>query len=204
MANESLKIVSDNSSAAGQQSTSLTSRSSLLRRLMGSQAARAKFVESHTSKGIAFQIQSLRDKKKWSQTELAEQLGSNQNAVYRLENPNYGKPTITTLKKVAAVFDVALVVRFVPFSQLVDWVSGTPFVDRGLTPAALEVPDFQTEVEMRVFEEHTRPPGRNDVIEAEIIDTISAVQSPRPDIPTPTSVLQMHESAQGSNAPSPM
>ena len=81
-------------------------------------------------------------------------MGTNQNAVYRLENPNYGKPTITTLRKVAAVFDVALVVRFVPFSQLVDWVSGTPFVDHGLTPSALSVPSFRAELEAGGFEEY--------------------------------------------------
>ncbi|MGO9274762.1 MAG: helix-turn-helix transcriptional regulator [Terriglobia bacterium] len=105
------------------------------------------------SKGIAFQAQALRDKKGWSQQELADHLGSNQNAVYRLENPNYGKQTITTLRKVAASFDVALVVRFVPFSQLVDWVSGVPRVDPGLTPETLDIPDFQAELDAGMFKE---------------------------------------------------
>ncbi len=53
------------------------------------------------------------------------------------------------------MFDVALVVRFVPFSQLVDWVSGTPFVDRGLTPSALSVPSFSAELSAGGFEEYT-------------------------------------------------
>ena len=66
----------------------------------------------------------------------------NQNMIYRLENPSYGRATISTLKRIAAVFDVALVVRFVPFSQLIDWVTGTPFEDKGLSPEALAVPGF--------------------------------------------------------------
>ncbi len=132
---------------------------------MRGQSARAKFVESHVSKGIAFQIQALRDQKQWSQQELAAHLESNQNAVYRLENPNYGKQTITTLRKVAATFDVALVVRFVPFSQLVDWVSGTPRVDPGLTADTLDIPDFQTELEAGTFKEpkQTRDNRATDV-----------------------------------------
>jgi hypothetical protein len=77
---------------------------------------------------------------------MADEIETSQNQIYRLENPTASNPTITTLKKVAAAFDVALVVRFVPFSQLVDWVSGTPFVDRGLSTASLSVPSFGQEM----------------------------------------------------------
>jgi transcriptional regulator with XRE-family HTH domain len=115
--------------------------------------ARVRFVDSYLSKGIAFQVQGLRGREEWTQEKLAAELGSTQMGIYRLENPNYGRQTLTTLKKVADVFDVGLVVRFVPFSQLVDWASGTPHVDPGLVPSTLEVPSFQTEVERGVFEE---------------------------------------------------
>ena len=37
------------------------------------------------------------------------------------ENPNYGRYTLATLKEFAKAFDVGLLVRFVPFSKLVDW-----------------------------------------------------------------------------------
>ena len=65
--------------------------------------------------------------------------------IYRLENPSYGKPTVSTLKRIAAAFDVALIVRFVPFGQLIDWATGTPFVDNGLSPESLAVPSFSEE-----------------------------------------------------------
>jgi transcriptional regulator with XRE-family HTH domain len=87
----------------------------------------------------------MRDDEGWSQQQLAEKVGTNQNAISRLENPFYGKPTITTLKRIAAAFDVALVLRFVPFSQLIAWVSGTPFVDNGLSSKSLAVPNFSNE-----------------------------------------------------------
>jgi transcriptional regulator with XRE-family HTH domain len=126
----------------------LDSRANLLKRLTRSLSSRIRFVDSHISKGIAFQIQALRDKEGWTQQQLADKLGTNQNAVYRLENPNYGKQTITTLKKVAAIFDVALIVRFVPYGRLVDWVTGNPFVDNGLSANSLAVPNFSEELKL--------------------------------------------------------
>lgn len=135
-----------------QQSTDLNSRSSLLQRLRRSRLARSRFVESNISKALAFQIRSLREKENWSQQHLAEKIESNQNAVYRAENPNYGKQTITTLKKIAAAFDVALVVRFVPFSELLDWVSGTPRMNIGLSTEALSVLSFEAEEKSGLLE----------------------------------------------------
>ncbi len=140
-------------SSKEQQSIDLDSTADLIRRLMRNQAARIRFVDSHLAKGVAFQIQSMRAKNDWSQEELGQRLGSNQNAVYRLENPDYGKQTITTLKRVAAAFDVALVVRFVPFSQLVDWVGGKPYIDPGLSEHALAVPSFEDEMKAGVFDQ---------------------------------------------------
>ncbi len=150
-------VASGNLSEEKQPFTSLISKKALIGRLTIGPEARVRFVESHLNKGLAFQIRGLRNREDWSQQNLADKLNSNQNAVSRLENPNYGRPTITTLKKIAAVFDVALVVRFVPFSQIVDWVTGTPHTDPGLTPETLDVPSFQTELDGKVFEEPKLP-----------------------------------------------
>ena len=145
MANESQTIDLTSSDAELPPSTNLSSKRSLWARLRRGSDARARFVESHLSKNLAFQIRAMRDQTDWTQEQLAEKVGTNQNAISRLENPNYGKATITTLKRIASVFDVALVVRFVPFSQLVGWVSGTPFLDRGLSSESLTVPSFENE-----------------------------------------------------------
>jgi len=162
MANASRNITLAKSNVERQRSEN--SRNGLIRRLIRGKDTRAKFLDSHLKKGIAFQVQALRGREKWTQGQLAAKLGSNQNAVYRLENPNYGRQTITTLRKVAAVFDVALVVRFVPFSQLVDWVSGTPHLDPGLTPNALEVPDFQSELGAGAFKAPEVAPSNTIVL----------------------------------------
>jgi transcriptional regulator with XRE-family HTH domain len=91
-------------------------------------------------------------------------VGMNQNAISRLESEWYGRPTISTLKRLAAALDVALVVRFVPFSQLIDWVSGTPFVDSGLSTSSLAVPSFAEEMNKeQELEQELRIVGSNEI-----------------------------------------
>ena len=120
------------------------------RRLKRSKDARAKFVESHLDKSIAFQIRSLRDHAGWTQGVFAEKLGiKHQNNVSaRLENPTYGKHSLTTLKKIAATCDVALVVWFIPFGRWLDWVTGTPHLDNGLSEGFYNIPTFGDEFEL--------------------------------------------------------
>ena len=125
---------------------------SLITRLRRGKTERERFVESHLGKGIAYQIRAIRDKFGWSQTELAEKVGMTQNAISRLESAEYGKPTLTTLKRLAAAFDVGLIVRFVPFSEMVHWVSGTPFLNKGLCTETLAAPTFPIEEEKHVFD----------------------------------------------------
>ena len=117
----------------------VTSRSSLINRLQRGRKARQDFVASHLSRTIAFQIRAFREQLGWSQKDLGDALGTSQNAIYRLESPRLTRPTMTTLKKIAATMDVAVIVRFVPYDELVDWVSGTPRLERGLRSAALDV-----------------------------------------------------------------
>jgi transcriptional regulator with XRE-family HTH domain len=126
-----------------QQSTNLNSKKSLIRRLRKSRDARTKFVESHLNKKLAFQIRSLRGDS--SQEKVEEMTGIKQQAISRLENPYYGKATLTTLKRIAAAYDVGLLVEFVPFSELVNRVSGTPYTEYGFRPETMNVPSFEEE-----------------------------------------------------------
>jgi transcriptional regulator with XRE-family HTH domain len=146
--NQSQNAGSASSSTKTGLFTSLISRVSLWKKLKSSKESRAKFVESHLNRTIAYQIRSLRDRESWTQKQLAEQLGIDyaNNVSARLENPHYGSHSLTTLKKVASVFDVALVVWFVPFSRLADWATNTPHVDAGLRPEFYNIPAFDKDV----------------------------------------------------------
>ena len=123
----------------------LNSMNGLIRRLSRGPEGRAQFVESQLDKFIAFQIRALRDQEGMSQTELADALGTSQTAVHRFESPSKGRPTITTLKKIAAVFDVGLEVRFIPFSKLARFVSGTPYVENGLSTDSFYLAPFRND-----------------------------------------------------------
>jgi transcriptional regulator with XRE-family HTH domain len=129
----------------------LNSKKGLIARLRRGRKVREQFVASHIGKGIAHQLRATRDRLGWSQERLAKEVGMNQNAISRLESSEYGKPTITTLKRLAAAIDVGLVVRFVPFSEMIDWVSGTPRVIEGLATSALAVTNFEHEEKEGAF-----------------------------------------------------
>ena len=84
---------------------------------------RRGLVEGHAKDTIAFQIRQLRKAYGWEQRDLAKALGNPklQPMISRYENPDYGRYSISTLLELAAAFDVALIVRFAPFSELVEW-----------------------------------------------------------------------------------
>lgn len=96
---------------------------------------REEFVDQRISVGIASQIREMRSMRGWTQIKLAEESGTRQQVISQIENPDYGKLTISTLKRLAAAFDVALVVKFSSFSELVDDYLGQ-------TPENLAIPEF--------------------------------------------------------------
>ena len=79
-------------------------------------AYRHAYLAEHVRRGIAYQIRALRNQRGWNQGAFSKNLGKPQSVVCRLEDPSYGKVTIQTLLEVANVYDVALQVRFVPYS----------------------------------------------------------------------------------------
>jgi transcriptional regulator with XRE-family HTH domain len=82
------------------------------------------FVEAEIATSLPFQIRALRKARNWSQQALAERTGQHQKTISDFENPNYGgKYAIASLLRLASVFDVALIVRFAPMSDLVDWAA---------------------------------------------------------------------------------
>lgn len=106
------------------------------------------FTIEEINTGLPFQIRAMRQVRGWSQKDLADRVGMTQEGVSRLENPDYGKPTLTTLKRLASAFDVGLAVRFVPFSHLVDWA-----VSFG--PEDLAVPDYEHDPGLHSVSNHT-------------------------------------------------
>lgn len=112
---------------------------------------RDAFVEAHIDNGIAYQISGMRRDRDWDQKTLAEKAGTRQAVISRMEDPDYGRLSITTLKKIAAAFDVALEVKFVPFSEFVGSI-------RSLCPEFYTPPAFDQDEDMaRIIAESEQP-----------------------------------------------
>ena len=84
--------------------------------------------------GLALQIRSMREARGWTQEELASRVGCKQSTVCQWENPDYGRFTLPSLRRLARVFDVVLEVAFISFSESVS-----------ISPRPLVVPSYEEE-----------------------------------------------------------
>jgi len=81
---------------------------------------RDAYVVEHIKQGIPFQLRSMRSARNWTQGTLGDRAGMPRNLVSRLENEQYGNFSINTLIRLANAFDTGLIVRFAPFSRLLN------------------------------------------------------------------------------------
>lgn len=82
---------------------------------------RDAYVASQIRIGLPMQTRALRKSRDWSQPELAEYAGMAQPRISEIEKPGERRLNIETLLRLASAFDVALQVRFVPFSEFIDF-----------------------------------------------------------------------------------
>lgn len=73
------------------------------------------YVDDFLNTSIATQIKVLRERRDWSQEELADKAGMKQPTISRIENVNYSSWSINTLRKIAEAFDLTLLVTFESF-----------------------------------------------------------------------------------------
>ena len=116
--------------------------SKLLEKLRKSKKYRDLFVEGQIRTGIPFQIRVMRESRPWKQSELGDRANMPQTVISRMEKPGSGNLTIKTLLRLASAFDVGLIVRFAPFSEIVDWANGQSHIVPGLSQNYLSVLNF--------------------------------------------------------------
>lgn len=100
-----------------------STRLQLWAKLKGDKPYRDGFVDARVSSNISAQVYSLREARGWTQTELGDRVGMAQTRISLIESREYNSHTLKTLKRFASAFDCALMVRFVPYSNMVDWVT---------------------------------------------------------------------------------
>lgn len=123
---------------------------------------RKVFVQERVRSFVALQIRSLRDQRKMTQQQLGDAIGMAQTWVSKLENPDYGKMTISTLLRLANAFDTDLEIKFQPFSKTIH-----DLPTQG--PDYFRVPSFKEEVEAGVLsQEHLLIEEREDALVASL------------------------------------
>lgn len=135
---------------------------------------RASYVAEHVRRGVAYQIRALRDQREWDQGEFSKRLGKPQSVVCRLENPSYGKMSVHTLLEIASAFDVALQVRFVPFSAFLAHT-------RDVTAGSMGAASFEDEA---AFSGRIELKPLSEVINTGAKNVDFAAEMPRPAITT--------------------
>ena len=81
-----------------------------LEREMKSPGFAAAFYKELGRIRLADQIVELREKRGWTQDDLARKVGTTQSGIARLENPNYRNYSLKTLEKVAQALGAKLIV----------------------------------------------------------------------------------------------
>lgn len=102
---------------------------------------REMFADELVGTSLAFQIRRLREARQLTQSDISGLTGKAQPTISQWEDPSYGRYTLSTLKELAAAFGLALLVRFVSFSELADWT-----VD--VAPDRLTPPSYEDERQM--------------------------------------------------------
>lgn len=95
-----------------------TGKIKTLWRRLADREYRDAYVANRVANDVAFQVYYLRESRGWTQGQLAEEAGTKQPAISRLER-SIGSVNVGTLLKVAAAFGIGLQIQFVPFSKLV-------------------------------------------------------------------------------------
>jgi transcriptional regulator with XRE-family HTH domain len=123
-------------------STHMTRRQQLIASLQDEEYRHA-LVDQHIASLLPFQLRAMREQRGWTQQELGDRCGKKQEWISKLENPRYARFTLQTLRTLARAFDVALEVKFIPFSQMIDWFSAR-------RPGDLRVPPYSDDAGLAI------------------------------------------------------
>jgi transcriptional regulator with XRE-family HTH domain len=145
-------------------------RSNLISRLLESQKARTAYIKAKLSVLVPAQIRAARLKSTTppmpKQKDLAREAGLQQSRISMFETPGAANITLETLAKIAAGLRVGVIVKFVPFHEMLRW-------DNAFSPSAFDV---QPRLEQDEFFLNPATVGEEDRMIAELDDINSNTQ----------------------------
>jgi transcriptional regulator with XRE-family HTH domain len=96
---------------------------------------RESYAEAFLNASIAIQIRANRERRELTQKQLAHLAGmKHQPRICDLEGVDYGKYTLTTLKRLARAFDMALTVNFRSYGELIQEIEGASLAQAARPP----------------------------------------------------------------------
>src|SRR5438132_13747529 len=99
----------------------MTDRSKLISRLLGERDYRAAYIRAKLDVLIPSQLRALRIRQDKTQPVLAEMAGMKQPRISAMETPGRVNFNLDTLVRMAATLNVGLMVKFIPFSEMLGW-----------------------------------------------------------------------------------
>lgn len=88
---------------------------------------RVRFEKANRVWDVALQLAALRRTRGLTQRQVAEMLGTHQQAIARLENPSYGNQSLTMVRKYAAALNAVVDVVVIPNEQAAQYeAASTP------------------------------------------------------------------------------
>ncbi len=84
------------------------------KKLLRNPKVKEEYEKQQTERMLTHSIIAQRIRRKMTQEQLAQRVGTTLSTIARLENPAYGKASISMLKKIADVLDCQLVVKLEP------------------------------------------------------------------------------------------
>jgi transcriptional regulator with XRE-family HTH domain len=99
---------------------------------------RNAFISEEIDTGLPMQLRAMREARGWNQKYVAEKMETKQPRFSLMEKPGYGNFSLNTLKRLASIFNVGLIVSFVPYSEMIEFVAG-------FSRKRLEIPSFGDE-----------------------------------------------------------
>lgn len=108
-----------------EERSSLSGRSDRIFKLLNSQKSRAGYIKAKLSVLVPAQIRALRIRSTNppmpKQTDLARESEMHQSRISMFETPGAANVTLETLSKIAAGLRCGIVVKFVPFTDMLRW-----------------------------------------------------------------------------------
>ena len=105
--------------------------------LRKSKASRASYIRSKLNVLIPSQIRALRQKLFETQVALGKEAEMKQSRISAMERPGAVQFNIETLVRLASTFKLGLVIKFVPFSEMLKWEND--FNQDAFSPATIDV-----------------------------------------------------------------